>query len=107
MDVAELVRRVLVRLLAELAQPVQVLGRRTVNWLAPWRQWDDACVFVFDLGTLDAAATATMDLQPTEIAAVHWCDPETVASRAAAATVALLEGLPASSSAYRERGVPR
>ncbi|MDO9377906.1 MAG: NUDIX hydrolase [Nocardioidaceae bacterium] len=91
----------------ELGIEVQVLGLRTVNWLAPWREWDDACVFVFDLAPVDAASTSTWTLQPTEIAAVHWCDPATVAERAAAATVALLEGLPGSSVAYRERGIPR
>ncbi len=73
----------------------------TVNWLAPWRGWDDACVFVFDLGVHDASLVRHLSLQPTEIAAVRWCDTDTVTRRATRATAALLAFL-------RERpdGVP-
>ena len=62
----------------------------TVNWLPAWRAWDDACVFVFDLGVHDSALTQRLVLQPTEIAAVHWCDADDVARHAAAATGRLL-----------------
>jgi 8-oxo-dGTP pyrophosphatase MutT (NUDIX family) len=62
----------------------------TVNWLPSWRSWDDACVFVFDLGVHDASMTDRLTLQPTEIAGVHWCDPADVARHAAAATARLL-----------------
>ncbi len=87
----------------ELGITVSVHGLLTVNWLPAWRGWDDACVFVFDLGTLDAAATETMTLQPTEIAGVEWCDEATWRAQATGATVELLgevlgDGVPS----YRE-----
>jgi hypothetical protein len=47
-------------------------------------------VFVFDLGVHDPAMTERLALQPTEIAAVHWCDEDDVARHAAAATGRLL-----------------
>lgn len=62
----------------------------TVNWLPAWRGWDDACVFVFDVGVVDAELVDAMVLQPTEILAVHWCTPRQVRERAAAATARLL-----------------
>ena len=62
----------------ELDIEAEIRGLVTVNWLPAWRGWDDACIFLFDLGTADAAITESMSLQPTEIKAVHWCDPETV-----------------------------
>jgi ADP-ribose pyrophosphatase YjhB (NUDIX family) len=62
----------------------------TVNWLPAWRAWDDACVFVYDLGVHDPALTHALALQPTEIAAVHWCDDADVSRQAAAATGRLL-----------------
>lgn len=67
--------------------PVELV---TVNWLPAWRGWDDACVFVFDVGVVDAALVETMVLQPTEIRAVHWCTAAQVAEHAAAATARLL-----------------
>ncbi|MGJ9420918.1 NUDIX hydrolase [Aeromicrobium sp. CF3.5] len=77
----------------ELDIEAEIRGLVTVNWLPAWRGWDDACIFLFDLGTVDAAITESMSLQPTEIKAVHWCDPATIREKATAATVALLEGL--------------
>jgi ADP-ribose pyrophosphatase YjhB (NUDIX family)/RimJ/RimL family protein N-acetyltransferase len=87
----------------ELDITATVHGLVTVNWLPAWRGWDDACIFLFDLGTADASLVEQMSLQPTEIKAVHWCDPATVRERATAATVALLEGLDGGDDrAYRE-----
>lgn len=77
----------------ELGVDLDPAGLVTVNWLPAWRGWDDACVFVFDVGVLDAAIVETMVLQPTEILAVHWCTPEQVAARAAGATARLLARL--------------
>ncbi len=77
----------------ELDIEAEVRGLVTVNWLPAWRGWDDACIFLFDLGTVDAAITKSMSLQPTEIKAVHWCDPDQIREKATAATIALLEGL--------------
>lgn len=87
----------------ELGLEVGVRGLRTVNWLPPWRAWDDACVFVFDLGVL--APGQSMVLQPTEIVDVHWCDDDAVQKHAAAATAALVRDLRGSPERpYREAG---
>lgn len=95
----------LVREIAEeLGIEVVVRGLRTVNWLPPWRGWDDACVFVFDLGVVESTLVSQMVLQPAEIAAVHWCDEQQVRDRAAAATVTLLADLAAGEVSYREAG---
>ncbi len=75
----------------------------TMNWLPPWNNWDDACLFVFDLGVVDADVVEEMVLQRTEIAGVHWCDLETVRAKATLATIELLEALTdATLPAYRE-----
>jgi ADP-ribose pyrophosphatase YjhB (NUDIX family) len=87
----------------ELGITVTVHGLVTVNWLPAWRGWDDACVMLFDLGVADASITDAMQLQPTEIAGVEWCDEETVAIHATAAARELLAALRAGDVApYRE-----
>ncbi|WP_293785139.1 NUDIX hydrolase [uncultured Aeromicrobium sp.] len=87
----------------ELGIRVQVVQLVTMNWLPPWRGWDDACLFVFDLGTVMSEAVQTMALQRSEIKAVHWCDLATVREQATGATVELLEALEAGTlPAYRE-----
>ena len=78
-----------------------VRGLRTVNYLPPWRQWDDAVLFVFDLEPLPA--DVAMVFQPTEIRDVHWCDDADVEAHATAATKRLLASLRDDSNApYRE-----
>lgn len=74
----------------ELGIDVTVRGLLTVNWLPAWRGWDDACIFLFDLGVADPAITESMTLQPTEIRSVQWCDADRVAERATGAAVELL-----------------
>ncbi|WP_206680092.1 NUDIX domain-containing protein [Aeromicrobium phoceense] len=87
----------------ELGITVEVEGLVTMNWLPAWSRWDDACLFVFDLGVVDAELVEQMVLQRTEIAAVHWCDLDTVRERATLATTELLESLAdAPLPAYRE-----
>ena len=87
----------------ELGITVEVRDLLTVNWLPAWRGWDDACIFLFDLGVVDSSITEGMSLQPTEIKAVHWCDPSEVRSRATDAAIELLEAVDAGSlPAYRE-----
>lgn len=77
----------------ELGVEVHVDSLVTMNWLPAWRGWDDACLFVFDLGTIDSSITESMTLQRTEIAAVHWCDLDLVRQKATRATLELLESL--------------
>jgi 8-oxo-dGTP pyrophosphatase MutT (NUDIX family) len=77
----------------ELGITVEVLDLITVNWLPAWRGWDDACIFLFDLGVVDSSLTGGMELQATEIKSVQWCEPETVRTRAAAAAIELLDAV--------------
>ncbi len=87
----------------ELGITVEVQGLITVNWLPAWRGWDDACIFLFDLGVVDSSITEGMELQATEIKSVHWCDPETVRASGALAAIELLDAVELGGLApYRE-----
>jgi ADP-ribose pyrophosphatase YjhB (NUDIX family)/RimJ/RimL family protein N-acetyltransferase len=87
----------------ELGVTVEVRDLITVNWLPAWRGWDDACLFLFDLGVVDSSITEGMTLQATEIKSVRWCDPATVRANAAAAAIELLEAVGTGSlPTYRE-----
>jgi 8-oxo-dGTP pyrophosphatase MutT (NUDIX family) len=87
----------------ELGITVEVKGFITVNWLPSWREWDDACIFLFDLGVVDSSITEGMTLQPTEIKAVEWCDEHTVKEHATSAATELLTAIGAGDIAsYRE-----
>lgn len=87
----------------ELGIKVEVRDLITVNWLPAWRGWDDACIFLFDLGVVDSSITTDMTLQATEIRSVRWCDAKTVRANAAAAAIELLEAVEAGSlPTYRE-----
>jgi 8-oxo-dGTP pyrophosphatase MutT (NUDIX family) len=88
----------------ELGLDVGLGDLLTVNWLPAWRGWDDACVFVFDGGRLEAGSVDEMDLQPTEIRAVHWCTPAQVGAHATAATIRLLDALASRRDNYLEDG---
>ena len=90
----------------ELGITVTVNGLITVNWLPAWRGWDDACVMLFDLGTADASVIDTMNLQPTEIAGVEWCDEETIALHATDAARELLDAVRAGGIAPYRESVP-
>lgn len=92
----------------ELGVDLPVRGLVTTTWLPPYRGWDDAVLFLFDLGRVDAAWIGGLTLQPREIVAVHWCDPATVAQRAAPyaarlIAAALAPGVPP----YLENAAPR
>jgi len=87
----------------ELGVSVEVGDLLTVNWLPAWRGWDDACVFLFDLGRVDASFTGEMQLQPTEIVGVEWCDAEAVREHAASAAAELISAVDAGDlPVYRE-----
>lgn len=87
----------------ELGITVEVRSLITVNWLPAWRGWDDACIFLFDLGVVDSQVTEGMTLQATEIKSVNWCDPALVRDRGAAAAIELLEAVEAGDlPTYRE-----
>lgn len=87
----------------ELGITVEVQGLITMNWLPAWRGWDDACLFVFDLGRVESRVIDEMTLQHTEIKAVHWCDLATMHTEATAVTVELLSAMDGGRlPAYRE-----
>ena len=76
-----------------------------VNWLPSWRGWDDAVLFVFDLGVADDVI-ARASLEPHEIRSLHWCTLDDVERRAAPYVTRLLRRLaqhPAG-TAYLEDG---
>ncbi len=75
----------------ELGVRVAATSLLAVDWLPAWAGWDDACLFVFDLGTVQASLTDSMVLEPREIAAVHWCDPAEVRRRTREPTAARIE----------------
>ncbi len=58
--------------LREVAEELSLEGRvrslAAVTWLPPWRGWDDATLFVFDVWVPGEPGA----LQPREIRAVHW-----------------------------------
>lgn len=73
----------LVREVAEelgIALPVGAL--LAVDWLPPYRQWDDALLCAFDLGVVsDLPGRARLEAR--EIVALHWCPPRGLADHVA------------------------
>ena len=72
---------------------IQVSAGRllAVNWLPPWRGWDDALLYLFDLG-----AHETGDLDPAlflrrEIAGAHWRAVADAGAHVAPYTARMLE----------------
>ena len=76
-----------------------------VNWLPPWRGWDDAMLFVFDLG-IDDDVIARARLEPRELRALHWCTLDHVERRSAPYVTRMLRRLaqPTEGTAYLEDG---
>lgn len=74
----------------ELGVRMSSHGLLAVNWMEPWRGWDDACTFLFDLGVHDETTVASMVFEAREIAAVHWCAAADIVRFAAPATARLL-----------------
>jgi len=76
-----------------------------VNWLPPWRGWDDASLFVFDLG-VDDGVIARARLEPRELLALHWCTLDQVERRAAPYVTRMLRRLARQTdgTAYLEDG---
>ncbi len=76
-----------------------------VNWLPSWRGWDDAVLFVFDLGVADDVI-ARASLEPHEIRSLHWCTLDDVERSAAPYVTRLLRRLAGhrAGTAYLEDG---
>jgi 8-oxo-dGTP pyrophosphatase MutT (NUDIX family) len=75
----------------ELGVDVVVHRLLAVNWLPPWRGWDDAVLFLFDLGTVPDGFLDRASLLPREIRAVHWRRPADAAAHLAPYTARMLE----------------
>jgi len=76
-----------------------------VNWLPPWHGWDDATLFVFDLGVGDDVI-ARARLEPRELRSLHWCTLDEVEVRAAPYVTRMLRRLAQQTegTAYLEDG---
>ncbi|WP_338750603.1 NUDIX hydrolase [Janibacter alittae] len=77
----------------ELGLDVRVQGLLAVNWLPPYRGWDDALLCLFDLGHVPEDTVEQAVLQRHEIKAVHWADAATIEKRTAGYTAQMLAGL--------------
>ncbi|WP_460768365.1 NUDIX hydrolase [Mariniluteicoccus flavus] len=55
---------------------VEDLRLLVVDWMPPYLGWDDALEFIFDGGVLDEATIARIVKQESEIAELHWVEPE-------------------------------
>jgi len=89
----------------ELQVDVSPQSLVAVNWLPPWRGWDDAVLFVFDLG-VDDDVIARARLEPRELRSLHWCTLDQVERRAAPYVFRMLSRLSqqAEGTAYLEDG---
>lgn len=80
----------------ELGIDVTVHGLLAVNWLPPYRGWDDALLCLFDLGIVDEAVLDDVTLLRREIRSAHWVAPGALVDHVAPYTAAMLtEVLPA------------
>ncbi|NYF97567.1 NUDIX domain-containing protein [Janibacter cremeus] len=77
----------------ELGLDLRVQGLLAVNWLPPYRGWDDALLCLFDLGHVPEDTLERAVLQPREITAVHWADQATIAEHTAGYTAEMLAGV--------------
>lgn len=75
----------------ELGVPVQVERLLAVNWLPPWRGWDDAMLFLFDLGVARAELLEEVSLLHHEVKSAHWAPLDEAVRRVAPYTARMLE----------------
>lgn len=75
----------------ELSASVGIESLVAVNWLPPWRGWDDAVLFLYGLGTVPRSFTDDLTLAPREIKDVHWVAPEAIGEHVAPYTARMLE----------------
>lgn len=92
----------------ELGFELAVRSLLAVNWLPPYRGWDDALLCLFDLGVIDPGALAGARLLEREIRAAHWVAPAAVPDHVAPYTAEMLNvvldpGTSAMSTVYLEQ----
>ncbi|WP_238695293.1 NUDIX hydrolase [Ornithinimicrobium flavum] len=96
-------------LVEELGVELGVGDLVAVDWLPPYRQWEDAVLLVFDVGT-HPDLDGRMTLQPSEIQGVHWVRPQDAAGYVApyvARLLSSLSDLPPGGCLFLEDGLPR
>ena len=96
-------------LVEELGVELGVGDLVAVDWLPPYRQWEDAVLLVFDVGT-HPDLDGRMTLQPSEIQGVHWVRPQDAAGHVAPYVARLLSSLsdrPPGGCLFLEDGLPR
>lgn len=76
----------------ELGVEVTVGALVVVNWLPPWRGWDDAHLFLFDCGLFEGQLDPTQFLR-REIADAHWVEPGESGPHVAPYTARMLEAV--------------
>lgn len=75
----------------ELGVSLGVARLIVVNWLPPWRGWDDAVLFLYGLGVVPRSFTDGLTLLPREIKAVHWVAPDEISEHVAPYTARMLQ----------------
>ncbi|MGL4744746.1 MAG: NUDIX domain-containing protein [Dermatophilaceae bacterium] len=94
----------------ELGVTVRASRLVAVNWLPPWRGWDDAHLFLFDCGTHDGVLDPARFLR-REIAGAHWVPDAAAAQHVAPYTARMLGSVgglrPDDGTLYLEDGTSR
>ena len=89
----------------ELGVQVEARALLAVDWLPPYRGWDDAVLFLFDCGVLPDGALDHGEFASREIRGVHWVEPGEWGGRVADYTTRLLDAAArAEHTAYLEDG---
>lgn len=92
----------------ELGLEVRAGALLAVNWLPPYRGWDDAVLFLFDLGVIESGVLDPSRFLRREIKGVHWRSVADASAHIAPYAARLLEAAAgAEHTAYLEDGVPR
>lgn len=89
---------------------ITVRARRlvAVNWLPPYRGWDDATLHLFDLGAVGSADLDPERFLHREIRGAHWCTVDAAAAYIAPYVARMLGSVDgAEHTAYLEDGMPR
>ena len=91
----------------ELGIEVRAGRLLAVNWLPPWRGWDDALLYLFDLGVHEAGELDPALFLRREIAGAHWLTVPDAAPQVAPYTARMLEvAADAEHPAYLENSEP-
>lgn len=88
----------------ELGLDVTIRSLLAVNWLPPYRGWDDALLCLFDLGMVEADVLEHATLLRREIQGAHWVAAERLTDHVAPYTAAMLAEVLPDVTAEEEAG---